>query len=153
MSKVLSPLFAGLAVAVSIYTWHVQRSAERAANKRAHVTVYFHWLTARATVRLPDNSQVQARYHLVIHNRGPATAREVNVEVFDRDGQKLRLLDLSKGELPLGLLDAGIRYPIPWIVEPFERHARRFRARLSWVDDEGPHERSIPLRRGQLPPG
>lgn len=153
MSEVLSLLFAGLAVAVSIYTLYVQRSAEGAANKRAHVTVYFHWLTARATVLLSDESEVQAGYHLVIHNRGPAAAREVDVEVFDTDGQKLRLLDLAKGELPLGLLDAGIRYPIPWIVEPFERHARRFQARVSWIDDEGPHERSIPLRRGQLSPG
>lgn len=131
MSEVLSPLFAGLAVAVSVYTWYVQRSAERVANKRAHVTVYFHWLTARATVLLPDKSQVQAGYHLVIHNRGPATARAVDVEVFDTDGQKLRLLDLSEGELPLSILDVGIKYPIPWIVEPsndtldgFERECR-----------------------------
>lgn len=92
-----------------------------------------------------------AGYHLVVTNQGPAAARNVDVKVTDSDGRPLKLLDLGPDEFPLRVLDTNGRYPIPWIYEPFRRHERRFEATVSWTDGAGPHQRRIPLRRGQLP--
>lgn len=151
MSNWLSTIFAGLAVLVSAGTWFAQRRHQSAAARRADVSVSFHWLTSRAKVVVPGREPFLAGYHLVLENRGPASATNVNLVARSAEGAELELLDVGQGEFPLSRLDAGVRYPIPWIYEPFTRHARRFLVTVSWTDHEGAHEREFPLRRGQVP--
>ncbi|CUR54368.1 hypothetical protein [Nocardioides sp.] len=151
MSDWVGVVIGGLALGLSGYTWIVQHRRQVLADRAADVTVAFHWLRVRAHVTIPGRGEFQAGYHLVLTNRGPAAARNVDVRLSDSDGHPLTLLDLVPGELPLAVLDADGRYPIPWIYEPFSRHARRFEAIVSWTDDAGPHQRRVPLRRGQLP--
>ncbi len=100
---------------------------------------------------LVGREPLRAGYHLVLTNRGPAAAHEVDIHVRDSFGQKLILLDVGKDEFPLEILDADSQYPIPWLYEPFTRHARQFSATVRWTDGEGRHERTVPLRRGQVP--
>jgi hypothetical protein len=137
MSDWLSAFFAGLAVLVSAGTWFAQRRYPSATESRADVSVSFHWLTARARVVVPGREPLHAGYHLVLENRGPALATNVNLVVRNADGAELKLLDVAKGEFPLPRLDAGVRYPIPWMYEPFTRHARRFLVSVSWNDQAG----------------
>ena len=144
-------MIAGLALVFSLATWLVQHRQRRSAERRADVTVFFHWLTSMARVVARDGRNLSAGYHLVLKNNGPAAARDVSITVRDTQGQVLRLVDVDPGELPLAVLDVNGRYPIPFLYEPFTRHARRFEASVSWTDDDGHHERVIPLRRGQLP--
>src|SRR4051812_37528215 len=148
----MSIAIAGAALAVSAMSAIWQYVYRRGHDRRAHVGVSFHWLSDHAKVVLPGREPIAAGYHLVLTNRGPAAARNVDVLVRDADDIKLTLLDLQPEELPLSVLDAGGRYPIPWVIEPFTRHARRFSAALSWDDDDGHQHRVVPLRRGQLPP-
>lgn len=147
----MASIFAGLAVVVSIFTWYEQRRYQAAAERRAHVSVRFHWLTDHAEVALPGREPLHAGYHLVLDNRGPAAAHEVDIDVKGSSGQMLTLLDVGEGEFPLQVLDADGQYPIPWLYEPFTRHARRFSATVRWTDGDGHHERTVPLRRGQVP--
>ena len=152
MSNWLSTLFAGLAVVVAAGTWLAQRRYQAKAERRADVTVRFHWLTNHALVAIPGRDLLHAGYHLVLENRGPAAASNVSLSVHTPGGAELTLLDVATDEFPLHRLDAGVRYPIPWLYEPFTRHARRFLVKVSWVDGTGPQERELPLRRGQTPP-
>jgi len=87
----------------------------------------------------------------VLQNKGPAVAREVSLTVRDAHGRILVLLDLQPNEFPLSVLDVNANYPIPFAYKLSLRHACRFEATLSWSDDDGLHERRVPLRRGQLP--
>jgi hypothetical protein len=111
---------------------------QRAAERKADVTVSFHWLTAMATVVLPGREPLRAAYHLVLANRGPASARQVDLKVSDPSGRPLSLLDVAPGEFPLEVLDDGSRYPIPWLFEPFTPHARRFRSNCVLARRRGP---------------
>lgn len=151
MSNWLSTAFAGLAVLVSAGTWFSQRRYQSASERRADVTVSFHWLTARATVSIPGREPLHAGYHLVLENRGPALATNVNLIARNVDGVQLKLLDVATEEFPLPRLEATVRYPIPWLYEPFTRHARRFLVTVTWNDQAGSHARELPLRRGQVP--
>ena len=151
MSDWLGVLIAGLAFALSGTTWFTQHRRQVLAERRADVTVSFHWLTSKAQVTLPGRDPLTAGYHLVLANRGPAAARSLSLELRDSTSHELTLLDLEPDELPLRVLDANSQYPIPFLYEPFTRHARRFEATLTWTDGQGGHERVIPLRRGQLP--
>jgi hypothetical protein len=151
MSDWIGVVIGGLALLLSGYTWVAQRRKQLLADRRADLTVSLHWLSVRAKVVVAGKGTYEAGYHAVLRNRGPASARDVDVKFADSAGRSLTLLDLAPGELPLSVLDVGGRYPIPWIYEPFTRHQRRFEAVLSWTDDGGRHERTIPLRRGQLP--
>lgn len=136
---------------VAVWTWYAQWRDRVAAGRRARVTVSFHWLPVRAKVRVGDGTTLEAGYHLVLANLGPAPAHDVALRLWDSSKRELKLLDLEPDELPLVLLDVDGRYPIPWLYEPFSRHARRFTATVSWRDAAGHHERAVPLRRGQLP--
>jgi hypothetical protein len=151
VSDWLGVIIAGLALALSITTWALQYRRSATAERRADVTVFFHWLTSMARVEIPGHESVSAGYHLVISNRGPATAREVSLTLRDAQARTLELLDLHPDELPLSVLDVSGRYPIPFVYEPFSRHARRFEATLTWTDARGPQSRIVPLRRGQVP--
>lgn len=151
MSGWVTAVFAGLAVVVSGWTWYVQWRDHLMAQRRARVTVAFHWLPVRAKVPVKDGHTLEAGYHIVLANHGPAPARDVVLELRDSVGRDLELLDLGADEMPLAVLDIDGRYPIPWLYEPFTRHARRFTAKVSWNDAAGHHERTVPLRRGQLP--
>jgi hypothetical protein len=144
-------IIAALALALSILTWITQYRRQVTAERRADVTVFFHWLQSMAHVEIPGHEPVSAGYHLVLLNRGPAGAREVTLTLRDAKGRNLKLLDLDQSELPLSVLDVDGRYPIPFVYEPFSRHARRFEATLTWTDGHGEQKRVVPLRRGQLP--
>lgn len=147
-------VLAALAVAVSIGTAvSVARGARRAA-KRAAVTVYLHRLSDIAQVLLPNGGAAQTGYHLVLRNRGPADATQVRVTVVGPDGEELRLEALDAGELPLASLDAGSRYPIPFVlpgdVHEGRRGYRRFTVLLEWRDGRSRENRkAIPVRRGE----
>ncbi|BDZ57656.1 hypothetical protein [Barrientosiimonas endolithica] len=152
MSQWLGIVIAAAALALSLYTLVTQELRGRRAERRADMTVSFHWLTSRAYVELEGREPVMAGYHLVLSNRGPAAATDVDVTLRDESGRQLRLLDVERGELPLAEMAAGARYPIPWAYEPFRQHSRRFEATLTWADGNGNQQRVVPLRRGQLPP-
>src|SRR4051794_6811248 len=128
MSEWIGVLIAALAFALSGATWLLQYRRQVLADRRADVTVFFHWLTEHAQVDLPGRESLAAGYHLVLSNRGQAAAKSVKLTVRDAAGQTLTLLDVEPGELPLSDLDPHVRYPIPWLYEPFQRHARRFQA-------------------------
>ena len=151
VSDWLGVFIAGLAFALSGATWFMQYRRQVQTELRADVTVSFHWLTNMAQVELPGREPLSAGYHLVLANRGPAAAHSLSVELKDSRGRELTLLDVEPSELPLRVLDANGRYPIPFLYEPFTRHARRFEAKLNWTDGNGDHESVVPLRRGQLP--
>lgn len=151
MSDWIGIIIAGLALGLSIFTWTVQHRRQAALERRADVSVYFHWLSSRARVAIPGREDVLAGYHLVLVNRGPAAAEQVSLTIEDTDGRPLKLLDLYPNELPLTVLDVNGRYPIPFVYEPFTPGARRFQVALTWSDGDGPHTRIVPLRRGELP--
>ncbi len=151
MSDWIGIIIAGLALALSIFTWLVQYRRQLAVERRAEVTVFFHWLSSKALVEEPQHGPISVGYHIVLQNRGPAAAWEVLLTIRDARRRTLTLIDLQPNELPLSVLDVNASYPIPFAYEPFLRHARRFEATLSWTDGDGPHERTVPLRRGQLP--
>jgi len=145
---------AALAVAVSLVTAVSVALGARRAAKRAAVTVYLHRLNDMARIVLPTGGVAQTGYHLVLRNRGPADATQVRVTVAGPDGQELKLEALDAGELPLASLDAGSRYPIPFVlpggVHEGRRGYRRFTVLLVWRDGRSSENRKIiPLRRGE----
>jgi hypothetical protein len=140
------------ALAVSAWTAttnHIRRYREI---RHAEVTVYFTWLTKAATVRpAAGGDEHRAWYHVVICNRGPAIAQQVDLKVLDSRGKEVVFVDSPKGEFPLKRLDAGARYPIPWALgDGSQEKARRFEAKVSWTDGNGRQTRELPLRRGQI---
>lgn len=151
MSDWVGIIIAGLALGLSIFTWAAQNRRLAALERRADVSVYFHWLSSRARVAIPGREDILVGYHLVVVNRGPAAAELVSLTIKDAEGRSLKLLGLDPNELPLSVLDVNGRYPIPFAYEPFTPAARRFEVSLTWSDGDGPHTRVVPLRRGQLP--
>lgn len=136
-------LFLSITVAVS------QHRFQTRSNKTASVTAYFHRTKDWTHVTLNDGTEAKAGYHLVLWNQGPASAEDLELLVCDGRGTHLTLVDSPAEEFPLKRLDAGGRYPIPWIVEPRRPGIRRVIATLRWQDGRGPQERQIPLRRGE----
>lgn len=131
-----------LAAAYLSWRWRVEDT------RGAEVTIYFHRNTEKAQVVTPSGKTRLVGYNLVIWNRGPSVAKDIELSVFDESGNEIHLLDVADDEFPLDCLDPGTRYPIPWIIS----HAgtrRRFRCSVTWWDDKGNHIRSLPLRRGQ----
>ena len=142
--------FLALCIAAGVAIDNYQHRRRRA--QQADVTVYFHWLSDLAPIELSSGEVIDTGYHLVLWNRGPAPAQNVDLEIFDPKGVPLRLLACDDDEFPIPLLESGVKYPIPWLVDaPAAAHrARRFHAKLTWTDDRGPRRRVIPLRRGQV---
>ena len=146
---------AALAVSVLslVWTWRTRRAEQIAAKMGA----YFQWLENPAKVRTKNGSLKTAGYHLVLHNTGENSAREVrmSVEGVMQDGSAapVTLVDVYPQEFPLVALDPGAQYPIPWVLstadEPFFEQ-RLFRVRLSWKDGRGEQSRTLPLRRGNI---
>jgi hypothetical protein len=87
-------------------------------------------------------------YNLVLWNRGPASAKDISLRARSPSGDELRLLDLAEVEFPLSRLDAGARYPIPWLLSEHQS-GRLFICDLSWIDGSGPRSSSTLLRRGE----
>jgi hypothetical protein len=137
-----------VSAATAGYAWHQGRTAAR----RADVTAFLNWLPARAYINV-GGSEVSVGYHLVLWNRGPARARDVDVVVRSPGtaaGADLRLTDIRPDELPLSHLDAGARYPIPWALGAdglAMKDERRFVIHLSWTDSRR-QVVEIPVRRG-----
>jgi hypothetical protein len=140
------------ALIISVGTAGVAWWQRRVSQRRADVTAFLHWLPARAHI-LVDNKSVFVGYHLVLWNRGPNRATEVNVKVHFVDGhdeKQLALTDVAAGEFPLAQLEAGARYPIPWALGSDGLafvEERRFVLTLSWTDS-GDRSLRIPVRRG-----
>jgi hypothetical protein len=129
---------------VAYFTWRWRIIDRRGAD----MTVYFHRNSEMAKVHVPSGEIQLVGYNLVLWNRGPSTATAVGFRVYNRDGQELSLVDLDDDEVPLSLLEAGARYPIPWLL-PSKQTGRHFRCDLSWHDGNGDHALTIPLRRGE----
>jgi hypothetical protein len=144
------------ALVVSVATAGVAGWRSWSSGRRAEVGAYFRWLESRAWVRLPSGEVITVGYHLVLVNRGPRRAEQVDVEVYRRRGserQQTKLTDLQPGELPLDVLDPGGRYPIPWALgqDGLEfADDRRFEVEVTWRDRAGKQSRCIPLRRGNI---
>src|SRR5690242_2115228 len=140
------------ALVVSVGTAAATLWQRHRAQRRADVTAFLHWLPARAPIRIGDGS-VSVGYHLVLWNRGPARARDVDVSVlFVADGSEevLPLTDTTPDEFPLTLLESGARYPVPWALGQdglARADERRFVLLLSWRDSRSRTLR-IPIRRG-----
>jgi hypothetical protein len=77
---------------------------------------------------------------LVLHNRGPAIAQDVNLELTSRDGQPVPQYDA--GVFPLAL-DNGQTFPVTlhWSAAT----ATLLEAHLKWSDDEGAHDKKVTL--------
>jgi hypothetical protein len=142
-----------LSIITVLWTWRIRVSAQKVAD----VSAYFHRLGTPATVQLGGGESVAARYHLVLYNRGPASARLVILEPFgvtpEGDLQQVTLIDVGAGEFPIAQLDRDVRYPIPWVLGKGDRpffEQRRFVVKLSWSDGSGDHHRDVILRRGNV---
>lgn len=152
----MSNIIALAALVVSVVTAGVAWRNSRATERMADVSGYFHWLPSKASVLLPSGDTIYVGYHLVLANRGPHRAEQVDLKVYLRrrgsDRQEVVLADLESNELPLEVLDRGGRYPIPWALgnglEFLDE--RRFEVELTWMDGNGSHKRRIPLRRGNI---
>jgi hypothetical protein len=142
------------ALLVSVATAGTALWQHRRSERRADVTAFLHWLPARAPIRVHEN-EVTVGYHLVLWNRGPSRATEVDVAVlFVDDGttEHLPLTDVAEGEFPLAVLEAGARYPVPWALgeDGLARNdERRFVLALSWTDSRR-HSLRLPIRRGNV---
>jgi hypothetical protein len=139
-------------LAVSVVTlaaslWH-QHRYERAAD----VTVYFHWLVAYSQVKLKNGEDRRAGYNLVLWNRGPSAATNVDITIYGPTGDRRTLADSPQWEFPLARLDSGARYPIPWVLDDDSQgESRRFTVDVSWRDgNRRPKKHTLPLRRGQI---
>jgi hypothetical protein len=113
----------------------------------ADMTAYFHRNSEMAKVVVGDKVHLVG-YNVVLWNRGPAAAAEVSFRAFDGCGNPLHLVDLDENELPLSRLEAGARYPVPWLLAT-ENPGRHFQCSLSWGDPNGRHSIMLPLRRGE----
>lgn len=142
------------ALLVSLGTAGVAFWQRRVSQRRADVSAFLHWLPAKAHIRVGVD-EVSVGYHLVIWNRGPARASDLDVKVHFMDGmaeEHLRLTDVADGEFPLAHLDPGARYPIPWALGDdglARKDERRLVLSLSW-NDSSHHALRIPLRRGNV---
>jgi hypothetical protein len=137
-----------LAVLVSVTTAYLSWRWRMEDTRKAELTLYFHRNSEKAQVVTTSGKVRQVGYNLVIWNRGPSVAKDIELSVFDEDGSQLQLLDVAPDEFPLDCLDPGTRYPIPWVIS-HAAHRRRFRCSVTWWDNRGQHHRSLPLRRGQ----
>jgi hypothetical protein len=85
---------------------------------------------------------------VVIHNDGPAIARNVTIEfVGVREGAQSPLLEHSASSLPWAQLDPGVPLPLRVSLNPGWRLPGD--VILHWEDDSGPRERK--LRLSQVP--
>lgn len=156
MADWVNTIIAGAALAVSVVTAGISFLRNRRHSRTANVTAYFHWNQEKSRVDLPDRT-IKVGYNLVIWNQGPATARDLDIEVRrPNGGAPVRLASVEEGEFPLSRLDSGVRYPLqfaPDMPEFYEYSKyptpRRFDLIIRWTDDNGRHERLIPLRRGK----
>lgn len=154
-SDVIAVLALGVTVASVGWTIHRHGVERRAAD----VGAYFYRLPAPAIVRGKDGLDQEARYQLVIVNRGPAPAEQLSVSIVgvDRAGSRrdVRLADVGADEFPIEHLDVQVRYPLPWLLEGAEKefyYLRRFVVELNWRDGRGLQRRNIALRRGERVP-
>lgn len=147
------------ALVVSILTAAITGWRALARARKADVSAYFNWLPAFAYIDLPSGDKVRVGYHLVLQNRGPHRARNVNVRVYaigqGSDWQEALFTDIRPEELPLESLDSETRYPIPWALgeDGMEfRRERRFEVELAWKDSRLRRRqvRRIPLRKGNI---
>jgi hypothetical protein len=113
----------------------------------AGMTVYFHRNSEMAKVHVGEET-IPVGYNLVLWNRGPGVAREISAAAYNAEGVLLQLVDVEDHEFPLSVLEAGARYPIPWLLERKEQ-GRHFRCTVAWTDGNGRHEATLPLRRGE----
>jgi hypothetical protein len=77
---------------------------------------------------------------MIIYNRGPAVARNVNLRYELPDNWTLPGI-LDAGLLPVPLLDSGQRYPIMVIFA--QGDAMVFDVIVTWEDDEGSKEKRL----------
>jgi hypothetical protein len=142
------------ALFVSVVTAGAALWQHRTSQRRADVTAFLHWLPARAHIRVNED-EVTVGYHLVLWNRGPSRATDVNVAVLfveNDNAEQLPLTDAGDGEFPLAVLEAGARYPIPWALGEdglARKDERRFMLVLSWTDSRQ-HTLRVPIRRGNV---
>jgi hypothetical protein len=108
----LATAIAALALVVSMATAIETYLYRRRQLHGAQVTAYFHWNQELSRVDLPNGETIRVGYNLVLWNQGPATARDVRVEVRTPSGDAVQLAALEANEFPLRRLDAGGRYPI-----------------------------------------
>lgn len=152
----LATAIAALALVVSMATAIETYLYRRRQLHGAQVTAYFHWNQELSRVDLPNGETIRVGYNLVLWNQGPATARDVRVEVRTPSGDAVQLAALEANEFPLRRLDAGGRYPIQFAPVSADFRSgdkrpvvRRFDVLLAWADGNGRHEHVVPLRRGQ----
>jgi hypothetical protein len=120
-----------------------RREEERRSRRQADVTLRFdsHEIPGRSAMQLVAGSSFipTAEIFMVVHNRGPAVARDVDVKLDGGSSQHLPVV--PEGMLPLPVLDSGqefsIRMPVTVAV------AVVFDAIVTWQDDEGPKEKHI----------
>jgi len=143
MSNGIALAALGISGATAGLTWR-WRIADRGG---ADMTVYFHRNSEMAKVRIGDEVRLVG-YNVVLWNQGPAAATAVAFKAFNDRGDPLCLVDLDEEELPLSRLEAGARYPVPWLLAT-EEHGRHFRCSLAWEDHNGRHSIVLPLRRGE----
>ncbi len=113
-----------------------RREEERRSQQRADVTVECSSRGERSRV-----AHTLLDYFLVLHNRGPAVARNVNLRAELLDGSTTLPSIRDNGLLPVPLLDSGQRYPMA--VDVAMGDAIVFDVVVTWEDDEGPKEKRL----------
>jgi hypothetical protein len=121
-----------------------RRDEERRSQQRADVTVdcSVRDSSAEAFVRSGNLSLVPpSDLRMILHNRGPAVARNVNMRYELLDGDQTLPGILDAGLLPVPLLDSGQRYPIMVIFA--QGDAMVFDVIVTWEDGEGSKEKRL----------
>jgi hypothetical protein len=121
-----------------------RREEERRSQRRADVTVEcsLRDSSSEAFVRSGNLALVPpSDLRMILHNRGPAVARNVNLRYELLDGDQPLPGILSGGLLPVPLLDSGQRYPI--MVMFAQGDAMVFDVIVTWEDDEGSKEKRL----------
>jgi hypothetical protein len=119
-----------------------RREEEIRTQKRADLTARFDSKpTPTPRLRVPD-------YRLVLHNLGPAAARDVRFKIVAlsddppptlADGRASDFADAQ----PIALMDPGGEFPLQVLV--LAGTARIVDVALHWTDEEGPKEKVLPL--------
>lgn len=151
VGQLVSWIISGAALVFSVYAFarqhHLQRrlaaieegrrEEEIARRQRAEVT-------ARFETRV--NSAGRTTWHFVIHNLGPAVARNTTFEIGPVPGAEgRRVVDVpTEGHpFPLATLDPDQPYHFP--IQPMLDDASEANVTLRWEDGSGPRERVLIL--------
>jgi hypothetical protein len=149
LGELLSFLLLGLLAVLGVW---LQRRVTRIEQQRREEEIRTQKradLTARFDSKPNPNPRLRVpEYRLVLHNLGPAAARDVRFKIValgDAPPPTLadgRASDFANAQ-PIALMDPGGEFPLQVLV--LAGTARIVDVALHWTDEEGPKEKVLPL--------